>query len=344
MTRTLRGSFPLLILLAFAFAFNGCDEPNDPDLPRHPYTLVNQLTTQGIAKDVYMAGNLVAVAEDMYGALVLDATDPRALDTVFEYTNSPGGSCTQLALAPTLTYLCVFPQDNFFYSVFNYSIPSMVEAQIPIGLSLNGPLGDMEVTAMVDTLFIWGTDMTASDNFFTGLRYTRASDTSAWEFNPTNQSFVPSNGRVHGFDIRSDGIAAIAVEQQGVRLHRIDPFESLGLAGTPGLAYDCAWSGNYVVVADQFQVVIVDASDLMQPVVVSQVRIPNADRLRQVAVDGNYACVLDEYDGIYIVDISNPVSPQYVQLLDLYDPTAVVAGNGRVYVTDEGNGLLVYSR
>jgi hypothetical protein len=294
--------------------------------------------------DVVVEGNYIAVAEELLGATVLDASDVRALDTVFVYTASPGGSCTQVTLDLLHSYLCVFPRDNLYYSVFDFTRGSQMEAEIAIGLNFSGPLGELAVTSVPDTILFWGTDLTSSDNFFTASRFVRASDTSAWDFHDFSQSFIPTHGRVHGFDIRADGIAAIAIEQQGLQLHRLQPFERLGSVDTPGLAYDCAWYGDYVVVADQVQVVIVDASDLMNPRVVAQMRIPNADRMRGVAMDGHFACVMDIYDGVYVVDVSSPEAPVFAQEIGLFDPTSIAAGNGRLYVTDEGNGLLIYTR
>ncbi|MDD5087773.1 MAG: hypothetical protein PHI18_03110 [bacterium] len=329
---------------AVMLVLGGCDEPNTPDVPLRPYSLAAQYFTQGIAADVEVYGNLIVVSEQMRGAVILDVSDPRALDTVFVYTVSPGGSCVHAALDPLHSYLCVFPPDLFYYSVFDYRITNQTDAQIPISLPMNGPLGQLRATAEQDTLVIWGTDETASDNFFTGSRFSRPSETSEWEFTPLNQTYVPANGRVHGFDIRADGVAAIAIDEQGIHLHRTEPFEALGSVDTPGQAHDCAWSGNLIVVADEYQMVLVDASDLMAPQVIAQFRMTSGDRLRRVAVDGPYACLMDLYDGIFVVDISHPTSPKLVQELELYDPTSVTADGGRLYVTDQGNGLVIYTR
>jgi hypothetical protein len=63
-----------------------------------------------------------------------------------------------------------------------------------------------------------------------------------------------------------------------------------------------------------------------------------------VTVDGPYACVADDIEGVYIVDISNPFAPHYVQLLDMHDATAVSAANGVLYVTGPETGLSVFQR
>ena len=80
------------------------------------------------------------------------------------------------------------------------------------------------------------------------------------------------------------------------------------------------------------------------PQVISELRIPNADRMRRIVVDGPYACLMDEFDGVYVVDVSNPFFPQYAQLLELFDPTSIATDNNRLYVTDQGNGLVIYTR
>ncbi|MBU0508381.1 hypothetical protein KKH27_06045 [bacterium] len=340
-----RGLGPLVLIAAMLLTLSGCDEPNTPDVPLRPYRLAAQYMTRGTAIDVEIAGNYVAVAEELLGAIVLDASDVQALDTVFVYTVSPGGSCTQVALDLLHSYLCVFPADGIYRSVFDFTYDNQWEAQVEgISLTLNGPLGEFAVTAVPDTILLWGSDISSSDNKFTAVLWFQPSDTSAWIDGAFPQLFIPAHGRVRGFDFRADGIAAIAIEQQGVQLHRLQPFERLGSVDTPGLAYDCAWYGNYVIVADQVQMVVVDASDLMNPRIVGQLRISKADRLRGVAMDGHFACLMDIYDGVYVVDVSNPTAPLFAQEIELFDPTSVAAGNGRLYVTDPGNGLLIYTR
>jgi hypothetical protein len=67
-----------------------------------------------------------------------------------------------------------------------------------------------------------------------------------------------------------------------------------------------------------------------------------SSRLENIAADGHYVFVLDANDGIYVMDVSNPLAPAEVQLVSLPEPSAVVAKGGYVYVTDRYNGLLIY--
>jgi len=63
-----------------------------------------------------------------------------------------------------------------------------------------------------------------------------------------------------------------------------------------------------------------------------------------VAIDGNWAILLDEFHGLSVIDMSNPRHPVFVQLLRLGAPTSICVDNGRLYATDESSGLVIYTR
>jgi hypothetical protein len=67
-----------------------------------------------------------------------------------------------------------------------------------------------------------------------------------------------------------------------------------------------------------------------------------SSRLDRIAAENGYLFVLDSNDGIYVIDISTPNAPQYLQLLETPAPNGVTAYGGKVYVADSYRGLLVY--
>jgi hypothetical protein len=233
----------------------------------------------------------------------------------------------------------------------NYQVFAFLSGDVQPNLYLNGigdPISDFSVQssrgATGDTMTYWATDLTNSDWFLTSVALTRPSDTMQWQNDISCPTFRPSRGHPRGFDIRGDGMLAVAVDDGGIVIYDTDRCRMSDTVDTPGIAYSCAWNGDYVVVADEYFVTIVDASDPDNVTVAGSLDVPGASRLRKVVVDGSYAALSDDYDGIYVVDISNPHAPQYVQLLSLEDPTAVAALNGRIYVTDRALGLVIYAR
>lgn len=137
---------------------------------------------------------------------------------------------------------------------------------------------------------------------------------------------------------------ALALNDYRVRLHDSNDAASLSEVETPGDPYDCAWVGDFVLVADNFFITIINAANIDSPMVVSTYVIPGADRLQKIVVDGNFAVLLDDSDGLYIVDVTDPMKPELVQSISLPEPTCVSAYNGTMVASDEQLGVLIYQR
>jgi hypothetical protein len=204
------------------------------------------------------------------------------------------------------------------------------------------------VSARTNMFTLWGSD-------HTGIQVRsrcRDTDTSQWAetcpplFSDYSSGYNGSaSSRPQGFTPqRGDGVMAVAIEAAGV--HLLDSLGALlSVADVRGTAYDCAWyQDSLLVVAANNQMVVISVSDVTAPRVVSELLISTASELRRVAILDHWACVVDMLDGVYVVDMSNPRAPENVQLLKLGAPTSVCADNGRLYVTDEAAGLLIYTR
>lgn len=342
-----RAIFAVLVAIAAIFAA-GCEEPNEADLPRQIYVLKTNYTTQGTALDVDVDGNYAAVGMATHGAFVLDVADPLNIHQVFTYAIRGAASCRQVVLDATNNLFVVVAPDEVNHGplpVFNFLLDSASNASYQATATLSGPFGQLTATPVQDTLWLWGTDRTPTDGFV-AARLCFVPSRGKFDNCPPNfPNVVAPYQDMRGFGMRHDGVVALAFGQEGVYFHNTRNSEAFATINTPAVAYDCAWSGDsIVVVADNFSVVIIDAADLNAPRIIASLTIPNADRLQQVIVDGPYACVLDAFDGVYVVDVSNPRQPRFVQFLDGYDPTSLDAGPGGLYVTDEGYGLRIYAR
>jgi hypothetical protein len=317
----------------------GCDERNDAITPENPYRLAATYPTPGIIRWVDAEGNLAAVAMSTAGMRVLDVSDVNSIETVFEYQPDPGERVTRVAL--DLINHLVFAETGGF-PILDYTLP--VDSARIGGAAFSGPLNDVEISHELNSLTIWGTDDTGSDGFV-ATHYCRESDTSEWVFGCDFfwQGYTATSLTVSGFDL-NDSIFAIAADWTGVHLHRADPPGPISDVATPGIANDCAWYGNHIIVADEFSMTVIDASDVQNPEVVNRFVIEGADRLAWVQVSGNYAILLDTNDGLYVVDISNLLSPNLVQQISLPEPTALDADGNRLYVADQAIGLLIFER
>ena len=108
-----------------------------------------------------------------------------------------------------------------------------------------------------------------------------------------------------------------------------DPVSTIG-----GRVQSIAVSGSYLYVGDVAALVILDATAMPQPRILS--RLPLPDGVSDINVVGTRAYLAVGSAGLYIVDVADPAAPQVVGVLDLAD----TVGGLRV---DGGKAYLVTS-
>jgi len=103
---------------------------------------------------------------------------------------------------------------------------------------------------------------------------------------------------------------------------------------------DIVVSGDYAYVADGANLRVISIADQAHPIVTATL---TGSAVRSVAVQGQYAYVVDQYGGLYVVDISNPAQPVSVGNYDTPNSAYGVAVSGTyAYVShDLGGGLYV---
>jgi hypothetical protein len=324
-------------------ALISCDEP--PDIPAQPYRLISATTTPATALDVDAEGHYVAVAASAYGGVVYDVSNLAHPVQIYRDTVDISASCRRVAIETVHNYIYT---DADATQTDSYFLMNFIDGSRPWqgDFNFSSNVDEVQMVATADSVIVFRTDYSPGDGLQSSL-ICRTSDTT-WDGTACpwwDQQWSPLRPRVRGFGLSPDQqYAAVAVDDQGIHLNRVNPFESLGDTITTGVAYDCAWSGNYVYVADRYRISVVDASDPHHPFVVTSIAITGADRMARVVIDGNYAFFLDELDGIYVVDISNPLQPRHIQTLSLQEPTSLDAFDGKLFVTDAVQGLVIYSR
>ncbi|HEY3294730.1 MAG TPA: hypothetical protein VGL38_04795 [bacterium] len=343
----------ILLLALFAVTFVGCDSPNNPDVPPQPYRWAMTVSIPGEAKDVSVQDGYAGVAASSYGAVVYDVRDLGNITQVFHDTlqhyYNPTAGASKIAIDAQHHVVCWLTEPRYSGAT---SIDYMTGGPGP-AISIQGPVYGLCMESEPNTITYW---FTSHSRVLDGGQTCRDSDTSAWDPNFCNFTFqadsihLPSSGwtgsdRGQGFShSKRNHLWAVAVEETGV--HFVD--DSTGAVRSiqivPGSAFDCAWyQDSLLVVACDFEMVIMNVQDAAHPQIISQYTIPNSNRMRGVAIDGNWACIVDGYDGIYIVDIRDPRHPEKVQLLPLTHPTSVCVDNGRLYATDDLSGLVIYT-
>jgi len=349
------GGFVLFGAAAVLLALgSGCDSPNSPGSSAQPYHQVASYQFPAPAKDVVAVGDLAAVAAGAYGGVLLNVHDLAHIDTVFRATlTSPFEGASKASL-DTINHLFSFTADPQVMVGASDPVYDYVTRQYVMDVLTEGPYFSLGALSTHNNISYWGAYCrSTTGGAFHGYRMVRDSDTSAWttDGNPIFQYYFPNVtwgaiNRGQGFVHRSrDGIFALTVLEAGVHFLNDSTGAVLSTILVPGSAYDCQWyQDSLLVVAANLQLVILNAQDAAHPYIISQLAIPNSDRMERVAIDDHWACVMDIYDGIYVVDISNPRNPAYVQLLKMDSPTSVFANGGRVYATDDIAGLEVFSR
>jgi hypothetical protein len=344
-TIVLIGAFAALSILI------SCDDRNEADIPPQAFHYAGSYMAGGIIKHVAADGNLAAIAASEAGMQILDVSNPESVTEVFTFF--PGGFVEPKLVALSSEYGIAAAYFDTASSYYGWSVVLDFQAGEAVGTTSFGQgVVDLklreEAQSSIRSLNIWGTDRAGGDGLV-GIRYCynyEGTDSARWM---TSQcpylppDYHPARGIIRGFGI-NDSLAAAAIDVDGIHLYSLAANISLSDLNTPGIAYDCAWYGDYVVVADRYFATIVDASDPVNPVIVASLIIDGADRLVSVEVDGNQAALLDEADGVYIVDLSNPSDPKMVQEIKLSEPTSICTDNGRLYITDEQQGLLIYTR
>ncbi len=330
----------IIILVAMTVMFISCDEPNKADQP--PYSLAAVYPTPGVAQDVDVSGDFAGIADDRSGVLVLNVANLSSISV--EYSRrlrSANSTCETVALDMVHRFVVIGtddPQTGFYFY-------SMDQDTYIVGVGYGLPLRDFEVESYEDTIRAWASDF--NDGFLVSQKV-KSSDTT-WMADPqfVEPAWLPPQGEIRGFGRRSDNVFAIACGAEGVYFLQGTPRDTLSHIDLPGIAYDCAWLGEtHLVVAAQYHVLVLDVTNMNTPVLTGSLSVAGADRLQDVVIQGSMAALIDVNDGVYIVDVSNPSAPRYVQLLDAVDPSALDCDpNGnRLFVTDRGQGLLVFTK
>lgn len=336
----IRATLAASFVIALVFAVS-CDERNEADKPDVVYALKHTIVTPGAALDLDAKGNLVAIAASSSGTYLYDITNPASPVEEFHYSQIP----------PFYTALVALDTVNKL--IATYSNPAAAGDRFPIHYyvgterrltfaSFSGPFEELAFQSKLDTFSLWGTD---GDDGLVAGNYCHDGDSTwtsecpsfwdGWDVDPV---------RMRGFDFKG-ALIAVAIADYRVHIRNTESNTNYSIFITPGDPQDCVWYGDYVLVADYLYLSIFNVeANVSAPEIVATYTIPGADRLINIKMDGNRAILLDDADGIYIVDVSDLANPKLIQSISLPEPTGLAVANGRVIATDQQLGTLIYER
>lgn len=341
MRKLMCGLLSGVAFLMVMFLTAGCDDANTPDVPVQPYALAATCQGPSVITDIDASGDYVAVAYEYTGYTILDVTDFGEIRVVDTYgPHQADASCDLVTMdAANGLVFSYLPEDVGYVS----RVRDFRSHQPVYYLNASGGTAETWFISRPDTVVIWMTDH-SGENVLKRQQIVHRSDT-AWARDPNvpEMSWALPPPDVQGFGLSPTGAVAVAYGA-GIGFINGNPDVIASTLSLPGNSYDCAWYGNDIVVAAEYAMLIVRVDSLNALHLLRHFIIPKADRLRQVEVDGDYVLLLDEADGIYVVDVSDETAPRVVQEIPFLEPAAFDLENHTLFVGDRVQGLQIFTR
>ena len=337
-----RAAFGALALISLAAAV-GCDDRNDPDTPSTVYHLKKTIATPGVAQNVDVKGDLLAVAASSAGTYVYNVSDAENPAQIFHFV--PAGELyTEFVSLDAVNGFVLSMCAPSLAPGDKYPIHRLADSTRIGGAAFTSGTREVMIAAEPSHFVAWKLEQAARGVVYS--QYCFLPDSNEWRPDYCDDFYIDYNaafGLPRGFDIR-DSLFAIAQDNYEIRVHNYLTGDVEALVQTPGDPYDCAWYGDYVLVADNYTLTVIDVADFSAASVVRTYGISGADRLQKIVVDGHYAILLDDSDGLYIVNVSDPLHPVLEQSISLPEVSSVSASNGVLVASDEQLGVLIYQR
>ena len=327
----------LFIAILIAAIFVGCGERNSPIAPSPSFRLLGEIQTPGWAQDVAVLNDTAYVADNLGGITVIDIHDVSNPEYVESWPSSR--LVKRIKVAPVNRLLFTY-ESGSNYGMKIYSIDQKM--MVSEGFSSGGR--DLAILEEPGSFWAFATDV--SDGLV-GNKYMYTQ--GYWLVEDAIVPFLPPLGEYRGMDIVGDSLIYTCLDERGVIAVGVDleltanAPDSIGWADTPGAARDVVYQDGYLYIADYFNgLIVMDASEPSNLQVVAQATPRGVSRCTKVAIEGETAAVLDDFDGIYLFNISVPSAPIYMDLINLPEPSGLSFYNGLLLTTDEALGLSIY--
>ncbi len=360
-----------LFLLTFLLV-TGCGEPNDPvkpDTPELPYDIVDIVSTTAFVNDIDVDTfrNQLVVAFNYSDIGFYDFSDPyniTPVDTLFDEQNSL--PAIYISVEPAMDFIAVVNPENYrtyYLDSFTWGrftkgsrhmedvITTVRRADILLesGLTLQDTLVAQVITSDTDVGDAFAVDYAIQDTIILFEEVIPRFWIERVATGLVNYAGEASAGLA--FYEEPDLVAA-GMMQFGIGIADVSPelvagFEGNGewisFADTPGEATHLAVQDGWIFAADGYMgLAIIDATDMHNPEYVSSWKTDGLDHAIDVAVFGDVVALMDEYDGVYFIDVSVPEAPEYLGQYELREPNSVMfTDDGYLLIASDYEGITV---
>jgi WD40 repeat protein len=326
-------------------ALTGCaDSPTEPSLSNNvlfAFQLIDKSPTLGWTRDVWVDEDTAYVADDEQGVTIWNV-DPAAPQPV-NVGSIPGKAVGLVAFSPVTRILMV----QGFAQAGGISLYDMTRGRSLSALG-SGGASDLDfLEPAPDTLILAEVDTDADGCQFL-LFYKDSSLGYSWF--DRRGAFIPSAGKLRA-PLLDRQYAYLAHGQHGLTILSYSfatgnlQVNIVSNLKTPGMARDLSFNRakDHLFVADhQSGLQIIDITDKVHPRIVGSIKPPNVDDVLKVVSLGDTALFIEQYNGVYAVDCSNPTAPRLIAWYDTPDPQniSVRESDRTVFLADLSEGLL----
>jgi len=370
------GIIILTISVSILFILSGCGEPNE-SAGLNEYDILGAIHTLGFPQDITSLGDTLFVAENYHGLGIYNIANPsspleisRIIDNTIvgwrahlvdvaagfnaillnNYANSTSFEITSLYKLDDFTSF----GNNIIYPPGNKrKMISRFKQGITMQLVWQSLLTERDI---IEVVFA---DPTLDDGIQKWIIYYDSLEVEQNVIGYVSIRNTHSQIFLHGqtatcvdFIGEADTIAA-GFGELGIVIYDItgtitnSVATQLGSVDTQGEVKGVDVAGNYIYAADGIQgLTIIDIHDVNNPTVAGNWKIRGLDHAFDVVVQDHYLALLDEYDGVFFMDVSSPAAPVFVSQFEVRGVKAACflasdTGNQKIAVASEEFGVSI---
>ncbi len=343
----LTGFILILIIVMIAGCAQRTDNP--PVGPTvYQLRLVSETQTPGWAKDLYVHGDTVFLADDDYGVTIWDIGDiesPLLINTIKTLSNA-----LHITYGELSRMLFIAGRKG----TYGYSIDSLATQREDIhpllSLSEQG-VSSIEVYDLtVDTLILAVTDPGEALMVYKAFRWPDTSEEHGF-WNSDNYKKLHDLGYSGLYmDIPENHLIYTAKGQLGLDIIEITYENVLNLTvqgsiDTYGSARDVTLNRDktHAIVADYNGCIqIINVEEKSNPKFTGELRIKDVADVETIKAIGDTVYFIDKYDGLFVVDVSEPTAPVLIAEYDAPAPTGLfVLEDHTVFIADQDLGMII---
>jgi len=342
------GDFAYVVARDDGFQIINVSEPAEP-------SLVSSLDTQGLALGIFVESDYAYVADSYSGLCIIDVSDPENPVVVSSFDTQ--GEARDVFVANDFAFVAEGPSGGgmggepstpgnlIVLDVANPAMPFQVDSYWSWG-SLSGVFVDGDHAYVTDSqvgMFVIDVSELAHSGISvssTSLDFGAVHPDSTEELTLTISNAGDAELTLTDILIEGDGFSSDFGNEVS-----LDPEESFDLTVTFAPEEQGTFPGELTIETDEENVVIVPVS--LHGMGHRGTHIATPGYARDVHVDGGYAYVANygTYNGLFIVDVSDPEDPDSVSSFNTPGYVwSIYVSDDLAYVTNYGNynGILIF--